>query len=274
MLIKGTKKCTTDDLILDENPSEEQEERRRVCEYKLKMLPLVMAQYKMRTGEYRNKVESWTAETPRDIVTAATFRRTHALLEIRKNMKWVWAQNIASVPRDNINKDTPVEEIEREILYLGKEAFNDIECEIQGLTNETHSQSDSLKLAELFVAIFDNALLRGEEDVTISELYVTDDCLLDGGECIEESSMRRLKRRSRRPRLRRLRFKGGVTCRACRKTTRYPRCPSACPTIWEVFVNNQYATSIIENLGHLVEGNSKVKVSCNYASNHGDLNFW
>eukprot|EP00978_Attheya_sp_CCMP212_P035151 scaffold151260_cov47-Attheya_sp.AAC.1 len=216
------------------------------------MRPLVLAQYYMRNLEYRNKVDSWTAETPRDIVTAATFRRTLELLEIRKNMK-------------NLYGYTPVEAIEREIYFLGKEAFNDIECEINGLTNETHSQSDSLQMAELFVAIFDNALLLGYEDVTISELYVTDDCLLDDGECIEESSMRRLQLRRRQ--LRRLRFKGGVTCRACRgrSNTPFDDCTilvGGCPTpltIWERFVNNRYAISIMENLGHLVEGNSQVE---------------
>mmetsp|Transcript_26512 Transcript_26512/g.48087 ORF Transcript_26512/g.48087 Transcript_26512/m.48087 type:complete len:907 (-) Transcript_26512:248-2968(-) len=288
MPIPGTKKCTKDDLILNENSSEKQEERKRACEYKLKMLPLVMAQYEMRTEESRNEVKSWTAETPRDIVTAATFRRTLELLEIWENMKWVWDQNIASVWDQNVSSvpfnylgDTPVGVIEMEILYLGKEAFNDIECEINGLTNETHSQSDSLKLAELFVAIFDNALLFGEEDVTISELYVTDDCLIEDGECIEESSTRRLQLRRRRQK-RRLRFKGGVTCRVCRTKTKIVADSYYCPdsgcstplTIWEKFVNNRYAISIMENLGHLVEGNSKVEVRCKYTSNHGILNFW
>eukprot|EP00978_Attheya_sp_CCMP212_P008014 scaffold18685_cov58-Attheya_sp.AAC.1 len=271
MLIRGTT-CTQDDLVLDKNPSEQQEERRSACEYKMKMLPSVMAQYNMRTGEYTNKVNSWTAEAARDIVAAARFRHTLELLEMRKNMKWVWDQSVSSAPLDD-NGQTPIQVIEEEILYLGKEAsFNDIECEIDGLTNETHSQSDSLKLAELFVAIFDHALLD-YADITISELYVTQDCLLDDdGKCIIKETPRR-RRQLRRRRIRRLQFKGGVTCRACRR--RNPS-PGGISTFWEM-LNSQYAISIMENLGHLMEDNStKAEVSCNYVNNtlDGIFDFW
>jgi hypothetical protein len=65
------------------------------------------------------------------------------------------------------------------ILYLGREAFNDSDCKIDGLTNETHGNSDYLKMAELFVPIFYSALLSGFDDVTVSELYITNDCILD-----------------------------------------------------------------------------------------------
>eukprot|EP00978_Attheya_sp_CCMP212_P009761 scaffold23241_cov56-Attheya_sp.AAC.5 len=253
------------DIQKERNPTDTQKEKRNFCEYKLKMLPIVMAQYEMRTSEYTDEVEAWTTDTARDAVAIATFRRKLELLEIYKKMRWVWDQTVSS------GGFSPLRSIQEEIFYNGKEVFGDIKCEIEGLNSIPHSRSDSLKLAELFAAIYDQGLWSNGDDIAVSELNVTQNCLWDDDneECIDESSIpgqRRKQPRNRRKR--RFQFKGGVTCRACR--VRYP--PRA-SYFWELFVNSQYATSIMENLGHLVEGNVRqVEVTCEYVDTA--WNFW
>jgi hypothetical protein len=196
---------------------------------------------KLRTEAFYAELATWTKDTTYDTVVTTKFTRKVELMDIYEKMKWVHDHDIFRVTQSS---ESPLQAVERDILAFTNGNSGIMKCEIDGLPSKALSDSVYLKLAKLFVPIFDAALLSNKDDAMLSELHVTPECLIDNdtGECSVDREIIMVQ------------FKSVVTCRACRRRliSHGSECIDVCPSFWEKFVNRQYAASIIENSGDLV----------------------